>query len=385
MLLLGATVSHNRPVTHSEVPHQRGAPSMKLRNIFVLVLLLLSPLHALGVELNFNEGPQQESGVFKGDYLFAGETIDFRGEVDDLFAFAEKVEFYGRAKSEVTALAGTIILGGAIDNGIKAIGESITLSGTSGGTHFLAGSAVTIDGPVNGDLFIAGGEVMVNNTIEGDLYVAAEVVEIGGGGLVNGDLVYYSGHELGAEESSRVSGQIHFTQSEWTGGHPSVFGEEESGESLVSLLLFKLAFALFGFFVLLIPATKGLEHALQSRGVGTHLMWGVLTLLLYPVVTLISLILIVTIPLGITLLLGLIPLLMIANVAGLTLLGQHISDRFNLGRGRFLSYSLAVLPYSLLTSLPFAGLLLFLLVTAVGLGLLLSRLFSMGTSKGSIH
>lgn len=358
---------------------------MKLRNIFVLVLLLLSPLHALGVELNFNEGPQQESGVFKGDYLFAGETIDFRGEVDDLFAFAEKVEFYGRAKSEVTALAGTIILGGAIDNGIKAIGESITLSGTSGGTHFLAGSAVTIDGPVNGDLFIAGGEVMVNNTIEGDLYVAAEVVEIGGGGLVNGDLVYYSGHELGAEESSRVSGQIHFTQSEWTGGHPSVFGEEESGESLVSLLLFKLAFALFGFFVLLIPATKGLEHALQSRGVGTHLMWGVLTLLLYPVVTLISLILIVTIPLGITLLLGLIPLLMIANVAGLTLLGQHISDRFNLGRGRFLSYSLAVLPYSLLTSLPFAGLLLFLLVTAVGLGLLLSRLFSMGTSKGSIH
>ena len=367
---------------------------MKFKTFFVLCLLLFTAFHLAAIELNLSNEVVEESEIFSEDYLFTGNFLDFKGEANDLFVFAETVEFSGKTKLAIITAAEKINIAGTVGNGVKGAGQSITLKGNITGTSFLAAEEITfgpesttqgatffaarkvqLKGPMTGDVYAGAGEVSIQNEIHGNVKLYTGQLKISEQGKIIGDLIYHSDHQLSEEEVARVTGNITFEKNEEEEFY-DFFSDDESGRSLLFSLYFKLSFAVLGFLLLLFPISRLLEKPRTAKELLNHSLWGLIPIFVYPSAIVISFLLVITIPLAIALLLGFTPLLFITKVIGITLMGGLIAPALNMtSHSRFLFFLIGVLVYSFLSFIPYAGFLLLVFVSAIGCGLLLSALF----------
>ncbi len=370
---------------------------MKFKVYFMISWLLLMAFPLSAIELNLDQEEFKETEIFSEDYLFAGKSLQFEGEANDLFAVAEdKVDFSGTTQLALFSAAGEIVVSGIVGNGVKAISPSITLEGKITGTSFLvaenltltpesstegatffAGRKIEVKGPVTGDFYAGAGEVVIENEIRGNVKIHAGQLKITEQGKIVGDLVYESDQKLSEAEAARVMGEITFKKNEDSDFQDS-FSKEDSPGWLLLSLFFKGAFAVLGFLLLLFPVSRRLEKRLTPKEILTHSLWGLLPIFVYPSALVVSILLVITIPLAIALFLGFIPLLFTTKVIGITLIGGLIATALKVtSNSRFLFFLIGVLLYSLLSFIPFVGYLLMVFISAIGCGVLLSSLFQM--------
>ena len=220
---------------------------------------------------------------------------------------------------------------------------------------------VTVRGTVNGDVIVIDGDITIRGTVTGDVVAVAGLATLGQRGNVEGDLIY------GDKEPVRTSGS-------------QVGGDVEKIDlgdaSLIGAIGFFIGFVVSMFLlglVLILLAPRAAEAVARTARTKPLISAGVglLGIILIPLIAVAALITIVGIPLGIVLLLLIVPLLAISYVTAALVLGRLI-----LKKSKFLAFLIGLIILGLLTLIPIAGGLICLLAIVFGLGALLVTLFT---------
>lgn len=368
---------------------------MKKTSLLILSILFLFGFNLNAVEMKQSEEKVVETGSYADDYMFYGQKFDFQGEARDLYSLSEKTLFSGKTALALFALAEEIDITGTVGNGVKAAARAINIGGNVTGTNFMAAESimiepesqitgdtfigardVTIKGRMIGDLYAGAAEISIENEIQGDVNVHTGQLRIPESGKITGNLIYHSDQEISEEEAARVTGEIKFEKEEepFLDDH---YSEESDDSSFWFPLLLKLSFIIFGLLFLLFPATKFLERQYTQKEILKNSIWGLIPIFIYPTAIVVSIILLITIPLSVVLLLAYMPLVFVTKMLGITVIGTYLANMLNIkANNRFLSFLIGAVLYSVLSLIPYIGLLLLIFVSSIGCGMIVSSLFN---------
>jgi hypothetical protein len=220
---------------------------------------------------------------------------------------------------------------------------------------------VTIRGHVTSDVVAFNGDVRVpGGRVGGDITATNGQIFLGPGAVVGGDLNWRDNRPVIAP-GARVGGDVNefnWDLSPWSG----------FAWTLLIWLAGTISTLILGI-VLIALWPRGFEATVAAwrRSPGPVIGWGALLLIGLPIVAVLLLVTLVGIPLGIGLLLALIPLWAVGYVAGTFLVGRLILR----DSGRILTFLLGLLIVSVLALIPFLNALVAIVVTGIGLGTLI--------------
>jgi len=364
-----------------------------------LCLILAGSSEAVKIEMTEEK---VESSIVTDDYIFLGKNLAFSGEAEDLVFIGRTLAFAGTAQLGVVAIGRDIVIEGKVGNGVASAGETIRLNGQIKGTSYLvaseihmtpesvldgallgAAAEITLKGRINGDVYVAAGKVVIENEISGNVLLRGGQIKILEGGKILGGLNYSTHETLTEEELGRVIGKVEYVPRE-KGKEPAWYDRVFSGQfGLIAKIALLFSFIISGLLLLFFPATRVLEAERSSREFWFTSLWGLIPLLMYPVVILLSLVLIVTIPFGIVLILMGLPILFFANIIGITLLGRYLSDRFNWNiQKRHVLFLLGAVLYGFVLFIPYVSILMRIFSWSLGCGVILFWLFGKNLARG---
>lgn len=245
-----------------------------------------------------------------------------------------------------------IVLSGPVlvDRG-ETVGDVVVLDGD-----------VLIRGTVRGDVIAASGDVTIRGRVGGDVVTGEGRATLGRAARVSGDLVYFDKKPVVAP-GAKVSGEVNKID----GG--------EVGDALAALafgiwVAFSVSLLLFGLVLLLLAPRAGEAIARTAKARwGMAIGIGFAVFILLPIVAVgLSFTLIGT-PLGVILLVSLIPLFAMAYVSSAFAVGRLI-----LKSSTIPAFLVGMLILCLLTLVPFLGGVVATLAIIFGLGLLFTTL-----------
>jgi hypothetical protein len=375
------------------------ACALRLLTACALLLGLALKSSALEVQCYCQENDKTVRTVsdsLSEDFLFAGYGLEFSGSAQDLYFVGKQLSQRGTTSRGVVALGERLQLGGLAENGIIAAGMDVVVEGTVRSSTFLAGKAVriaqgakvagtlfgagarlTIDAPVQGDLYAGAGEVIINDTISGNVVVRTGRLVIGEQGYIGGSLNYAAREPLSEAQSARVGGSI-TVKDGLRFDRDKVFPGKLAGliKAIIALALFA-CFVTVGSLLVFLPVFDRVEKFSERTHFWRSALWGLIPLLMYPGLILLSFLLIITIPFGIVLLLAALPLLFLSGLLGTMVVGRSLCSRFGWKiRSRHGHFLLGAVAALLLSIVPGVNFLSTLLINGVGAGVLLSFLFN---------
>ena len=231
-----------------------------------------------------------------------------------------------------------------------------------------ADDVVVIDGPVSvagrvrGDLVVVNGRLRISGSVDGDVVTVADRATLVSGARVGGDFVYADKRPL-VPGGATVEGDIQrVSVDEVTDpvgfiGAAAVWIAVSVSALVLGLLLLWLA-----------PRALDAAFAAASTSLGPTIGWGLLLFFGLPILAVIALVTLVGIPLGVALLLALLPLYAIGYTTSAWLLGRRL-----LGppRGRVLAFLAGLVILRVLAIIPILGGIVWFAATVVGLGALI--------------
>ena len=231
-----------------------------------------------------------------------------------------------------------------------------------------ADDVVVIDGPVSvagrvrGDLVVVSGTLRISGTVDGDVVAFAERAILAPGARIGGDLIY-------GDKRPRVSGGATVE-----GDVDRVNVDEIAdpagfiGAAALWIAVSVSALVLGLLLLWLAPRALDAAFAAASTSLGPTIGWGLLLFFGLPILAVIALVTLVGIPLGVALLLALLPLYAIGYTTSAWLLGRRL-----LGppRGPVLAFLAGLAVLRVLAIIPIVGGIVWFAATVVGLGALL--------------
>src|SRR5262245_9398437 len=253
------------------------------------------------------------------------------------------------------------------DEGVPNADDEIVLTGTlvvpqgeTVGTAVIFNGDAVVQGTVTGSLVVFNGDVVVSGSVDDNVVAFNGRVLIRSGADVGGDVasrraaVIERGATIGGEVRG-ISGRFDFATWGWISRYVWWFGYS------VSTLI--LGLALLGF----APATdQALAEAFRRR-TGASFGFGALIFFVVPIVAVLLMLIVVAIPLGLFLMLGLALLYTIGYVAGAQVVGRQFVKE---PRRRFAAFFAGWGILRAVALVPVLGGLLFVLTSIVGLGAL---------------
>jgi len=135
---------------------------------FFLLALPLAVLAGTG-NISFFVGSEE---VIDGNFIRTGNLIDVAGAVN----------------GDVVAVGNTINISGPVTGDVVALGSTINISGDVSGSVFAAGSNVKISGKVGNSIRTAGSNVEIESLVEHNVWAAAATITLGENAKVGWDL-----------------------------------------------------------------------------------------------------------------------------------------------------------------------------------------------------
>jgi hypothetical protein len=219
---------------------------------------------------------------------------------------------------------------------------------------------VTIRGEVTGNVIVVDGDVTIRGSVAGDVVAVSGLATLGQRGRVAGDLVYGDERPVQAP-GSRVAGKVEKFK----------IGDASIVAAIGFWIGFTISLLLLGVVLLLIAPRAG--EAVARAGKGKPLLSalvGLAALILLPVIAIIACITVIGLPLGIVLLLLILPLYAVGYLSGALVVG-----RLMLKKALILALVVGVVILQLLTLIPIVGGIIGFLATIFGLGALFVALF----------
>lgn len=243
---------------------------------------------------------------------------------------------------------------------IVLVGDVLVDRDETAGDIVVVDGDVTIRGVVTGDVVVIAGDVTIRGTVEGDVVAVSGLATLGRRGRIGGDLVYADEKPV-QTPGSQVAGDVE----KFDIGSASVFAAIGAWIAVtLSLLLLGLALLFLAPRAGEAVARTGREKTLVAALVG------LLAFFLLPIIAIGLCVSLIGLPLGIVLLLLILPLYVIGYLTTALLLGSRIVKK-----GGILAFVAGLVILQLLTLIPIVGGLIGFLAVIVGLGVLLVTLF----------
>lgn len=355
----------------------------------ILALALIAPVAA--AEFLRGNSPEVAQGeTVQEDLYAAGSTVEIAGTVTrDLVVAAGELTISGagRVDGNVNAMVGQADIRGDVGRTLRVAGGDVRISGVIGGDVVVAGGNVEIESgaSVRGDVVVAGGNVDIEGEIGGDVRGAAGSIVIDA--PVTGDVRLNSDDiELGDE--ARVGGRLEYTGEDEaeidaaavvSGGidreAPERFGLQDGLLGWLTGVILRVLWLLVAGAVLIVLLPRGcvaVANGVRHRPLPS-LLFGLLTLILTPVLIVILLITVVGLPIALIGLVAYLAALYLSQVfVGLAIGRFILPNRWgDFGRGfNLLAMTIGVLILAglRLIPLPYLSEAIAFVVAVIGLG-----------------
>ena len=231
----------------------------------------------------------------------------------------------------------------------------------------LAQDVIVVDGDVNvggrvtGDLVVVKGKVRIEGTVDGDVVALADQATLQPGARVGGDVAYGDEKPV-VPAGATVSGEVQRVDVSKGAGSVGV------ATGIAAWLAISVSALLLGLLLLwLAPRAAVAAYETVEGRRGRSIVLGLVLFFALPILGVILLVTLVGLPLGVLVLLALVPLYSLAYTTSAWLLGRRIVGP---PRGRFLAFIVGLVILRLLALIPVIGGLVWFVATVVGLGVL---------------
>jgi hypothetical protein len=276
----------------------------------------------------------------------------------------------GRIASLFVALALVLLFPGAAaaddrngDTIVVITGGATVAEGETVDGVFVVDGPVRIAGTVDGDVLVVSGDTEISGEVTGDVAVIAEPAVIGSGARIGGDL-HYGDEKPEIASGAQIDGDI--SKEDWSDLRPAGWiGWAGWAVFWFALALSSLALGLL--LLLIAPRAADAAYRQARHGTWESVAAGLAIFILLPILAVLALATLVGLPLGIAVLLALLPLGAIAYVTTLWVVGRALVKP---PRGRVVAFLAGWAIVSAITLVPFIGILAWLAAIVFGLGVL---------------
>ncbi|MDF9409622.1 polymer-forming cytoskeletal protein [Pelotomaculum isophthalicicum JI] len=354
----------------------------------VLLVLLSLTAPALAVEIRNGDNVTIPAGALKGPLFVAGNEIVIDADVDgDVFAAGQTVIINGNVNGDLLAAARTIRINGEVGGDARCAAQDIDLKGELGQSLTAAASEVrqldgsrvnrdalifanqiTVSGTVGRQYLGAGGTVRLNGAIGNDVNLwRVEDLRLGPAAVVGGNLYYGAPHEATVASGAQIAGT---TKWEYLEPKTPTQRQHRGFNWLGALAWFAAGVLFWGVLTLISPGIWNLLSQNMRQSPGHSFGWGLLLLLITPLVILLLLITVIAIPLSLILMAAYLILLYAAKIIVGDFIGRLLAARFGwAGRvNSILPFLLGFALLLLLTSIPIVGLLMSIATVCLAMG-----------------
>ncbi|MDW7776607.1 MAG: hypothetical protein SCH39_09795 [Methanosarcinales archaeon] len=362
--------------------------SFSLLIVLTLLLLVSSPACAV---LDYKDK----------EIVGADTVID-----DDLLIYGNTVDVRGTVLGDVTACGGSVLISGNVTGDVMACGGQVTIRGTVGDDVRIGAGEVVIEGNVGDDVFIGAGSVVVSEGayIGGDMFFGSGRMEAwgevagnieGGAGEVTlagpvGGNVDLDVGTINVLSTARINGTLEYTSQKQV-TFPSgtviqdvVFTEKEPHDrSALSLAfssfigwLVRLVHLLIIALLVLVLLPDHVEAVAGNipKNPVLNLAVGFALVIIGFVASVVFMLTVIGIPIGLIVLFATIFALYAARLYFGLWLGRRIYSQLGKESRPWMDMVLGVLVLSILTSLPWVGGLVYLVVTFIVIGVMFSTM-----------
>jgi len=306
-------------------------------------------------------------GTVTGDVICAGSTITINGTVTgDVICAGSSITINGEVKGDVRSVSSELSINGQVGGGLTSFGSSINLNNdaTIGSNVLAFGAAMRADGPINGDLQFFGASLLINNKITGDVNFYGQsqsehnnnkpAITLRGGTVIGGDLYYYEGVETVINDGASISGETIVTK-------PKKY-EPKSGKEILNL--FPIWFSVWSIFagliiaiifVSLFPKQTNTTLSMMLKKPVASIGWGLVWVMLTPIIIILLLITIIGIPLAIFFATLFIAMCMLAKVFAGIGVGAFLARWFEWKISLYWQTVVGIILAVLIFEIPFIG------------------------------
>jgi hypothetical protein len=269
--------------------------------------------------------------------------------------------------SAVLLLALGVPQAAAADAQVVISGDVNVPRGSTVGDIVVVDGSVDVAGRVDGDVIAVSGPVRVAGTVDGSISAVSDRVTLLPGARVTGD-VRYGDERPAIARSAKVGGEV--SDEGWSELADFPWGAVGAVGWWLAVSISTLVLGL----VLLALAPRAADAAVDTARtrLGVSLAWGAGLFFGLPLVAVVALITLIGFPLGLGLLLALIPLAGLGYVTTAYLLGRVLLKD---APGRIASFLVGWGLLRVAAIVPFLGVLAWLAAIVVGLGVLLVTLW----------
>lgn len=314
--------------------------------------------------------------VVQGDLVIAGGSIRVNDSIKgDLTAAGGELFLHGYVADDARLAIGRTTIDSEIGDDLIIFGGEVTLTENAiihGNLTCTAGK-INLQGKILGDLTVKGGDVLIDGSVSGASKIIVEDLTIGPKAKFYGKVQYYAEDGEINFNTALVNTEAQFNED---------LGEDTSDLSMTTLgtksLKMWLFYILSSFLVILVlhalfkqaffNAAEGLEHSwLKNFGVGLIYLIGI------PIAILIAFLMVIGIPLGLFTAAVFVFSLLLGHMIGALLLAYYFRNKKDKAWGFWTVTLLAllfVLILRVLTMIPYAGIVLSILVLSITYGAL---------------
>ncbi|MCX9013061.1 MAG: hypothetical protein OIN66_18325 [Candidatus Methanoperedens sp.] len=350
--------------------------------IFALLLFLSSTANAS----DFRSGDRlviAKDQVINDDLYFAGSSITVDGIINgDLIVAGGDIRVSGTVNGSLMAAGGTITVTGNVTDDIRAAGGNIMIDGSAGDNALIFGGNLALgkNARINRDLTIGAGSAAIDGIVNGNLNGSASSMDMSGS--VAGNVTVGIDNRLRVLPGAKIGGNL-----EYTSPRPAEISGTVSGKTVYTQrptrergLLAGLAGEVFSYLwllligiVLLIIAPGITQRIADNVHVNPlkKALWGILFLIVTPILAVILLITLIGIPLGLILIAIYIIAVYVSRVFIGLWVGQYVLRRLNREtRHKALSLAIGLLIVFIGINLPILGIFIHFVIIVLGLGAL---------------
>lgn len=154
-------------------------------------------------------------GRLAGDLVAVGDMVLVDGQVDgDMFAVGMTIDLLGPIGDSTRVVGDQVIANTTIDGDLLAAAYRLLILESAvirGGVAAAAGT-LEIEGTVEKDLRAVAGEIVLRGAVLGDANVIADRIDLAPGSRIDGDLDYRTRVPLSREAAARVAGTVRYKE-----------------------------------------------------------------------------------------------------------------------------------------------------------------------------
>lgn len=314
------------------------------------------------------------SGTVNGDAYLAGGNIVVDGTVNgDLLVIGGIVDIRGTVTNDIRAVGGQVTSSGSVGRNISILSGSANLTDTASiaGSLTGAGSNFSIFAPIGKSVDVSATQVIIGSTIDDNVNINASQVTLTPSANIGGNFTYLSNNKAQIEEGAQIGGTTtqNFPPQKAPSPEPLAF---LAGLSLVTKIISFIAALIFGLLMIrFVPVFTQNAVNTINESPWVSLGIGFVTVVLFPVVFIILLIILIGIPIALILLAVFLIFLYLAKIFASLWIGGKLLGMIGLEVSLGWALFIGLLIYVLLSLIPIIGWFITAVAVLIGFGALI--------------